>query len=810
MPARALLPPSSTPFEIALSEALDRLDAMQPGVAELRGFKHSPLPDMLPFLIREYGLEDVALYVDDLAEVIREGLAFQRTRGTNAAIHRALHWINRDGAIEENPPQRVKWWWFQLHLPGLVRSSDFVDDAIGVVTAAKPLRSEFARITAGYDIRGFMLNGSRLNGGGMLNSWSGVRRRPGEPVLSFRHTRSSVVEGGPIIDAHVIEAMRLSHNTRVNAAAPTEQRSGFPSLSGSVIDMSAANSVPFDNAHFSATEIFGRPSPRIQSTPPEFVQAPQDGLFLTFDYTPSRDGLALRTGGPTQAGYWAGEGVWTPRYREQANPKGYSHEARGQYQWSADPAYDWSNDFNPFAIVGGRLRIRAQRTEDLGFAPGEIPDRPGTGAPYPYVSGTLAARHSFSQQGGYWEARVRVPGGAATWSQIRLLPADASWPPELGPIVHSGVDNTVYRTDYYLPNPTSSINIDYSAGIDISAGFHTYAVDWTHDRIRYLLDGVVVRTIDVSNTPAVQRPLYPMLELAIGSNMPAFVPAPNETTPDTIDMLVEYVRVWQRRGPNAISLSALSVLDSHVAGDVVATISASVYGDDTALTFEKLADPDNKFNVVGNQLRLASTIAAETDTSHTVGLRVTDSAGREWRQSFVITVVEATPSGTNLIPTNLGDWVILTGTIADLGLADQRFLEQALDTGIHRVHYPSVEVAGTRRFRLSVDVRGGLGRDWFVLMGQRSDYAARAYANFNVATGTVGDAQGLGWTLLSSTMIPLGGGIYRCGIEFETDASTTAMMINADIATAENTSSYAGVAGNGLHITNPWLADITP
>src|SRR3954471_6709477 len=96
-----LLPHNSTPLERALSESLDWLDELQPGVVELRGFKHSPQPNMLPFLIQEYGFQDVARYVPDFAQVIKEGLQFQRQRGTHAAVHRALKWIERDGTLEE-------------------------------------------------------------------------------------------------------------------------------------------------------------------------------------------------------------------------------------------------------------------------------------------------------------------------------------------------------------------------------------------------------------------------------------------------------------------------------------------------------------------------------------------------------------------------------------------------------------------------------------------------------------------------------------------------------------------------------------
>ena len=91
-------------------------------------------------------------------------------------MHCGLSWIDADGTVEENPVDRFKRWWFQLHLPGEAANTNFVSPMIAIARASKPLRSEFARVTAGFDVRGFRLDARRLNGGGFLNSWSGVRR----------------------------------------------------------------------------------------------------------------------------------------------------------------------------------------------------------------------------------------------------------------------------------------------------------------------------------------------------------------------------------------------------------------------------------------------------------------------------------------------------------------------------------------------------------------------------------------------------------------------------------------------------------
>jgi phage tail P2-like protein len=260
-----LLPKNATGLERTLSQSIDRMEDLQPGVAALRGFKHTPPPALLPFLIWEYGLQDVALYVPDFAEVIVEGIAFQRLRGTLASIHRALNWIGRDGTVEEVSPHLVKWWWFQLHLPGQERNTSFVTDIIGLVNSAKPVRSTLARITAGYDVRGFRLNASRLNGGGLLNSWSGVQRRDGEPVLSLLNRRSTGLVGGQLAEFGLADMRHVGRLLKTQALIAVEQKSGFGATPNSrASDYDDPDTVFFNNASFSDMP-FGVPSVLVQT-----------------------------------------------------------------------------------------------------------------------------------------------------------------------------------------------------------------------------------------------------------------------------------------------------------------------------------------------------------------------------------------------------------------------------------------------------------------------------------------------------------------------------------------------------------------
>ncbi|WP_235909127.1 phage tail protein [Brucella anthropi] len=252
-------------MERVLSESLDKLPILMPGVESLRGFKFNPPDPIIPYLIAEYGLNEIADYLPDLRAVLREGVAWQRLIGTPAAIHKALRWINHDGDIEEFPATARKWWWFQVHLPFEPTTTQFLLPTTRLVQSSKPLRSEFARLTAGWDVRAFRLNEHRLNGGAGLNTWSGTLKEPGGPVVSIRvnHRKQVVVPTGGRVD--VKDVQHIETVRTVKSITPVSQLSArFASLAAVRVEYRNRATVAFQNAPF-VHQPFGAPVPRVQT-----------------------------------------------------------------------------------------------------------------------------------------------------------------------------------------------------------------------------------------------------------------------------------------------------------------------------------------------------------------------------------------------------------------------------------------------------------------------------------------------------------------------------------------------------------------
>lgn len=180
-----LLPPSSTEFERSASRTADIYAKLFGDIAAIRGAKlvNAP-PSFLPWLIYEYGLGELTPYVPNLYDLIREGIAWQRVRGTPAAVKRGIGWLGYSATIEE---AAVRWrWWnhFQIELDRVRDSEDDLAGIEGIAGLSVSLRSDFWRGFAGYDVRALEGDYSRWDGSAWEDD-SGVRLPGGKAKWSF-------------------------------------------------------------------------------------------------------------------------------------------------------------------------------------------------------------------------------------------------------------------------------------------------------------------------------------------------------------------------------------------------------------------------------------------------------------------------------------------------------------------------------------------------------------------------------------------------------------------------------------------------
>ncbi|WP_265042196.1 phage tail protein [Wolbachia endosymbiont (group B) of Melanostoma mellinum] len=206
-----LLPPNATKQERTIIEAIDyKVDS-----SCIKGFKFSFKEELLPWLIEEYGLEEILRWVKNKRKAVEEGIKFQRLRGTLASLKIALKWANIDEiTIIEEPPGKH---FFELQI-GIkdVPNDFFVDAAIELAKLSLPARSRLMRIfNDHYNVDRFILDESFF--GSLLSDYSGIKIEKDGPVLSFGRinfcsSRGLLVE---IVDNYLREHYEQAFNDDV-------------------------------------------------------------------------------------------------------------------------------------------------------------------------------------------------------------------------------------------------------------------------------------------------------------------------------------------------------------------------------------------------------------------------------------------------------------------------------------------------------------------------------------------------------------------------------------------------------------------
>ncbi|GAA3439811.1 glycoside hydrolase family 16 protein [Kutzneria kofuensis] len=172
--------------------------------------------------------------------------------------------------------------------------------------------------------------------------------------------------------------------------------------------------------------------------------------------------------------------------------------------------------------------------------------------PCQYTSARLTTANKFSAQYGHVEARMQIPRGQGMWPAFWMLGTNigdpnVGWPKcgEIDIMENVGFEpNTVHGT-IHGPGYSGSggIGAAYSGPV-FADGFHTYAVDWAPNSIKWSVDGHVYETrtpADVhGNAWAFNHPFYIILNLAVGGYWPG---DPNGSTPFPAKLVVDYVHV---------------------------------------------------------------------------------------------------------------------------------------------------------------------------------------------------------------------------------------------------------------------------
>ncbi|MTI21326.1 glycoside hydrolase family 16 protein [Fulvivirga sp. RKSG066] len=202
--------------------------------------------------------------------------------------------------------------------------------------------------------------------------------------------------------------------------------------------------------------------------------------------------------------------------------------------------YYTSNNKN-IRVADGKLIIEAHKENVNGKS---------------YSSARINSKNKGDWKYGTIEVKAKLPEGRGTWPAIWMLPTNWSyggWPKsgEIDIMEHVGYDQgnihgTVHTEAYnHLLGTQKGDSIELASA---SEKFHIYSVNWSPEKIDFLVDGEVYNTFTNDETGSAawpfDQPFYLIMNIAVGGNWGGKHGIDDSIWPQHME--IDYVRVYQK------------------------------------------------------------------------------------------------------------------------------------------------------------------------------------------------------------------------------------------------------------------------
>lgn len=297
-----------------------------------------------------------------------------------------------------------------------------------------------------------------------------------------------------------------------------------------------------------------------------------------------RSRLAAQSTGPRWKLVWSdefdGEAIDKSKWDFDTGNGFYNYDSNSWVPgWGNDELQYYTREPDNAFVREGMLYIRALRESHLGcgYTSARLKTRKRDGGPlFSKKYGKFEFRAKLPVGKGVWPALWMLPqteryGGWAASGEIDVMEARGQEPNKVLGTIHYGSRwpaNAHAGKDYVLPDGGSI------------ADFHLYTLEWEPGEIRWYVDGRIYATqsfwwssssaegekeqnpkgeSDLNPWPApFDQPFYLVMNVAVGGK---FLGNPDKTTAFPAEMIVDYVRVYdkvggygkdKRRGPGSL------------------------------------------------------------------------------------------------------------------------------------------------------------------------------------------------------------------------------------------------------------------
>lgn len=236
--------------------------------------------------------------------------------------------------------------------------------------------------------------------------------------------------------------------------------------------------------------------------------------------------------------------VYFDDFNENGLPNpGYWKYDVGNHGWgNNEEQYYTENRLENAEVQDGKLIITARKEEYKGSK---------------FTSARLVSKDSWLY--GRFEIKAKLPSGRGTWPAIWMLPVDwayGGWPEsgEIDIMEHVGYNHGVIHSSTHSKKYYWLINTQKTATIsveNVDTKFHTYAVEWTSNKIEAFVDGVsyFVSTFDSEKDAEdgfeawpFDKPFNLILNIAVGGAWGGAKGIDDRTFPQTME--IDWIKVY--------------------------------------------------------------------------------------------------------------------------------------------------------------------------------------------------------------------------------------------------------------------------
>lgn len=154
-----------------------------------------------------------------------------------------------------------------------------------------------------------------------------------------------------------------------------------------------------------------------------------------------------------------------------------------------------------------------------------------------YTSGMVTSYPSFNPTYGFFEARMKLSDTDDAWPAFWMDRTDMVWPQEIDWMENDGksaFNLQTYHTFHYPNPPGGNTSTVHNYAQDVGSQWHTFGGLWEPERLRWYVDGTLVKDLTIDPTYA-DEPMYLICNFAGKKESTPAVPA---------EVKVSHIRAW--------------------------------------------------------------------------------------------------------------------------------------------------------------------------------------------------------------------------------------------------------------------------